>query len=87
MGDMALLHQGRKLQLTKNEFRIMQSLFENPGSVVSRESIMKRLWDNECFVDDNTLTVNINRLRKRLDEIGLKDLILTKKGVGYQLHE
>ena len=73
--------------LTKNEFRIMQSLFENPGSVVSRESIMKRLWDNECFVDDNTLTVNINRLRKRLDEIGLKDFILTKKGVGYQLHE
>ncbi len=48
---------------------------------------MKRLWDNECFVDDNTLTVNINRLRKRLDEIGLKDFILTKKGVGYQLHE
>ena len=87
MGDMSLLHQGRKLQLTKNEFRIMQSLFENPGSVVSRESIMKRLWDNECFVDDNTLTVNINRLRKRLDEIGLKDFILTKKGVGYQLHE
>lgn len=87
LGDMALLYEGRKLELTKNEFRIMQILFENPGNVVTRESIMKRLWDNECFVDDNTLTVNINRLRKRLEEAGLKDFILTKKGVGYQLDE
>lgn len=87
MGDMALLYEGRKLELTKNEFRIMQILFENPGNVVTRESIMKRLWDNECFVDDNTLTVNINRLRKRLEEAGIKDFILTKKGVGYQLEK
>ena len=87
LNDMALLYEGRKLELTKNEFRMIQILFENPGSVVARENIMKRLWDNECFVDDNTLTVNINRLRKRLEEIGLKDFILTKKGVGYQLNE
>ena len=52
---------------------------------MSRESIMKRLWDNECFVDDNTLTVNMNRLRKKLEEAGIENFILTKKGVGYQL--
>lgn len=87
LGDMALFYEGGKLELTKNEFRIMQILFENVGNVVTRENIMKRLWDNECFVDDNTLTVNINRLRKRLEETGLKDFILTKKGVGYQLEK
>lgn len=87
LGDMTLLHEGRKLELTKNEFRIMKILFENAGNVVSRESIMKQLWDNECFVDDNTLTVNMNRLRRRLQEAGMKDMILTKKGVGYQLDE
>lgn len=87
LGDMTLLYEGRKLELTKNEFRIMQILFENAGNVVTRESIMKRLWDNECFVDENTLTVNINRLRKRLDEAGFKEMILTRKGVGYQLGE
>ena len=65
----------------------MQILFENAGNVVTRESIMKRLWDNECFVDENTLTVNMNRLRKRLEEAGVKDMILTRKGVGYQLDE
>lgn len=87
LGDMTLLHEDQKLELTKNEFRIMQVLFENAGNVVSREIIMKRLWDNECFVDENTLTVNINRLRKRLEEAGLKDMILTRKGVGYQLDQ
>lgn len=85
LGDMTLMNEEQKLELTKNEFRIMQILFENAGNVVSRENIMKRLWDNECFVDENTLTVNINRLRKRLEEAGLKNMILTRKGVGYQL--
>ena len=84
---MTLLYEEQKLELTKNEFRIIQILFENAGNVVSRENIMKRLWDNECFVDENTLTVNINRLRKRLEDVGLKSLILTRKGVGYQLEE
>lgn len=79
--------EGARIELTKNEFRILQTLFEAAGGVVSRDMLMKRLWDDECFVDDNTLTVNMNRLRKRLAEIGLEDLILTKKGVGYLLGE
>ncbi|MBD5516319.1 MAG: response regulator transcription factor [Lachnospiraceae bacterium] len=83
--DMSLLHQGTRVELSKNEFRILQILYEHAGNTVSRENIIKRLWDNECFVDDNTLTVNMNRLRKKLDETGIHDFILTKKGVGYQL--
>ncbi len=76
-----------RIELTKNEFRILQTLFEAAGGVVSRDMLMKRLWDDECFVDDNTLTVNINRLRKRLAEVGLAELIQTKKGAGYLLGE
>ncbi len=87
LGEMTLLYEEKKLSLTRNEFRILQALFEEPGSVVLREAIMKRLWDDECFVDENTLTVNVNRLRKRLVDLGLEDFILTKKGVGYQLNE
>ena len=83
--DMSLLYQGTRIELSKNEFRILQLLYEHAGNTVSRENIMKRLWDNECFVDDNTLTVNMNRLRKKLEEMGIHDFILTKKGVGYQL--
>lgn len=71
--------------MSKNEFRILQILFEHAGNTVTREEIMRRLWDDECFVDDNTLTVNVNRLRKVLEGAGLQDFILTKKGVGYQL--
>ncbi len=74
-----------RMELTKNEFRILQTLFEAAGGIVSRDMLMKRLWDDECFVDDNTLTVNMNRLRKRLAEIGLSNLVQTKKGVGYFL--
>lgn len=85
LSDMSLLYEGNRIELSKNEFRIMQILFENAGNTVSRDDIMKRLWDNECFVDDNTLTVNVNRLRKSLEEGGLQDFIRTKKGVGYQL--
>lgn len=85
MSDMSLSFQKNRMELTKNEFRIVQSLFEAAGGVVSRDMLMKRLWDDECFVDDNTLTVNMNRLRKRLAEIGLAELIQTKKGVGYLL--
>lgn len=86
LADMSLLYAGTRTELSKNEFRILQILFENAGNTVSRDDIMKRLWDNECFVDDNTLTVNVNRLRKKLEEGGLTDFIQTKKGVGYQLH-
>ncbi len=87
LSDMSLVYQGKSLKLSRNEFRILQLLFEHAGEVVSRESIMKRLWEDECFVDDNTLTVNMNRLRKRLEEAGIRDFILTRKGVGYQLNE
>ena len=87
LADMSLLYQGAKLELSKNEFRILQLLYENAGRTVSRETIMKRLWDNECFVDDNTLTVNMNRLRRKLEEAGIQDFIATKKGVGYQLSD
>lgn len=87
MTDMSLNFHGEKIELSKNEFRIMQILFENTGATVSRESIMKKLWDDECFVDDNTLTVNINRLRKKLENEGIRELIVTKKGIGYCLGE
>lgn len=83
--DMTLIYGEEKQELTKNEFRILQILFENAGNIVSRDRIMKRLWDDDCFVDDNTLTVNMNRLRRRLEAAGIVDLIVTKKGVGYQL--
>lgn len=87
MTDMSISCFQKRIELTKNEFRILQTLFEASGGVVSRDMLMKRLWDDECFVDDNTLTVNINRLRKRLGEVGLAELIQTKKGVGYLLGE
>lgn len=87
LSDMSLSCGEGRLELTRNEFRILQILFENAGAVVTREGIMKRLWDDECFVDDNTLTVNMNRLRKRLEEAGINMVISTKKGVGYQLDE
>ncbi len=83
--DMSFLYLGERHELSKNEFRILQVLFENAGNTVTREELMRRLWDDECFVDDNTLTVNVNRLRKVLEAAGLSDFIVTKKGVGYQL--
>lgn len=85
--DASLLVEGQKLDLTKNEFRILQLLFENAGRTVSREAIMKRLWDNDCFVDDNTLTVNMTRLRKKLEGAGAGQLIHTQKGLGYIIGE
>jgi len=83
--EAALMIRDQKLELTKNEFKILQLLFENLGSPVSREQMMKRLWDNDCFVDDNTLTVNIARIRKKLEEAGNTDLIQTRKGLGYMI--
>lgn len=85
VADMSLNCCGKRLELSKNEFKVLQILFENKGAAVSRENIMKKLWDGECFVDDNTLTVNINRLRKKLDGEGIQELIVTKKGIGYSL--
>ena len=82
-GDNTLTYNGETIQLSKNEYRILLCLMENKGKVVSRERLMERLWKTQQFVDENTLTVNINRLRKRLDPAGLTDFITTKIGVGY----
>lgn len=82
-GDSTLTWQNENIVLTKNEYRILSTLMKNKGRVVSRESLMERLWETDSFVDENTLTVNVNRLRKKLDAAGLKDFITTKFGVGY----
>ena len=82
--DEAMLAVGeRKIDLTRNELRILQLLMENRGRFVRREDIMNRLWETDCYVDDNTLTVNMTRLRHKLDAAGLAGFIRTKKGVGY----
>lgn len=83
LGNCAISKGGQSMELTRNELRILQLLFEHKGTVVAREAIMRRLWDDENFIDDNTLTVNIARLRKKLGEIGLGELISTRKGIGY----
>ena len=74
-----------KIELTKNESRILYTLIKNKEKIVSRNELMKSLWQNDEFVDDNTLTVNINRLRKKLEEIGASDYLQTKRGQGYIL--
>ncbi len=82
-GDNSLTYNSVSVPLTKNEYRILLCLMENKGRVVSREQLMERLWESEQFIDENTLTVNVNRLRKKLDAIGLENFITTKFGVGY----
>ncbi|OOZ82058.1 DNA-binding response regulator [Bacillus cereus] len=76
-------YHNQLLELTKNEFKILQILMQNIGSIVSRDNIMRKLWENESFVDDNTLTVNVARVRKKLAELGKEEFIHTKKGQGY----
>lgn len=82
-GDNSLTYGGERIALTKNEYRILLCLMENKGRVVSREKLMERLWETDSFVDENTLTVNVGRLRKKLDAAGLAGFIATKFGVGY----
>ena len=82
-GDNTLTYQGEKIELSKNEYRILLVLMKDKGKVVSREKLMQSLWETDSFVDDNTLTVNVNRLRKKLEAAGLHDFITTKFGVGY----
>lgn len=84
-GDNSLSYGGKRIQLSKNEYRILLCLMESKGKVVSRERLMERLWETDSFVDENTLTVNVNRLRKKLDAAGLEGFITTKFGVGYIL--
>lgn len=81
--DGSLTYEEQKISLTKNEARILSALLENKGKTVSREKLMERLWETDSFVDENTLTVNVNRLRRKLNEVGLTDFITTRFGEGY----
>ncbi|MDO5134499.1 MAG: response regulator transcription factor [Eubacteriales bacterium] len=85
LGNGTLAAGERSLDLTKNELKLLQTLFQQGGKVVSRDTLMVKLWESDSFVDDNTLTVNMTRLRRKLEGIGLKDFILTKKGMGYMV--
>ena len=81
--DASLTYNGEKIELTKNDYRILSALMENKGKVVSRDTLMQKLWETDSFVDENTLTVNIARLRKKLENAGLTNFIATKIGMGY----
>ena len=83
--DNSLSYNGSKIELARNEYKILLILMQNKNKVVSREKLMEALWETDSFVDENTLTVNVGRLRKTLESAGLKDLIKTKFGVGYIL--
>ena len=86
-GDNTLTYKDEKISLSKNEFRILLILMENKGKVVSREKLMEQLWETDSFVDENTLTVNVGRLRRKLEAAGLPELIRTRKGTGYLVEE
>ena len=83
LNDATLSYNGKKIELTKNDFRILQTLMENKGRIVSRDTLMTKLWQIDCYVEENTLTVNVTRLRKKLEAAGLNDFIKTKVGSGY----
>ena len=85
LADATVTYQNRKTDLTKNEFKIFQCLLENAGKIVTRDEIIARLWESDAFIDENTLTVNVARLRKKLAQIGLEEAIVTKKGIGYMV--
>lgn len=82
-GDATLTYAGKKIDLTKNEYRILETLFESRGKTVSRETLMNKLWETDSYVDENALSVNVLRLRKKLEQAGLTDFIETKVGKGY----
>ena len=84
-GDGSLTCGGQRIELTKNEYRILLTLMQNKGKVISREKLMEALWQTDAFVDENTLTVNVGRLRRKLNAAGLQDFIATKFGVGYSV--
>ncbi|MGN0334657.1 MAG: response regulator transcription factor [Lachnospiraceae bacterium] len=83
LSDNTLNFEGKKIDLTKNEFRILQTLMENKGKIVSRDTLMMKLWQDDCYVEENTLTVNVTRLRRKLEKAGFCDFITTKVGSGY----
>ena len=83
LNDTTLNWNDQKIELTRNEFRILRTLMENRGKIVSRDTLMTRLWEDDCYVEENTLTVNVTRLRKKLEQADLKDFITTRVGHGY----
>ncbi len=76
-------YAGAQAELTKNEMGILKTLLEQKGKIVTRDKLMERLWESDSFIDDNTLTVNVARLRKKLEEVGIEEMIKTRKGIGY----
>ncbi len=85
LNDATLTYQDQRAELTKNEFKILQILLEHVGKIVSRDEIIERLWESDEYIDDNTLTVNVARLRKKLQELGMGQAVRTKKGIGYMV--
>ena len=85
LGSGIVSYKDKQVELTKNEQRILTLLMRHKGSIVSRDEIMNELWQSDEFIDDNTLTVNVNRLRKRLEELGVYDYLITKRGQGYMV--
>ncbi|HOA91227.1 MAG: response regulator transcription factor [Bacillota bacterium] len=83
VSDGTFTYDGEKVELSRNELKILQVLMENSGKVVSRDTLMVKLWETDSFVDENTLSVNVNRLRRKLESLGLTDFITTRKGLGY----
>ena len=83
LSDASLSYRGERIELSRNEYRILQMLLEKKGQVVSRDTLMQRLWETDSFVDENTLTVNVTRLHKKLADVGLEEFIATRKGLGY----
>lgn len=83
VAEATAVYNQHKCELTKNELKILKLLMENQGKIVSREALMRSLWDDEIYVNENTLTVNVNRVRLKLEELGLQSFITTKKGMGY----
>lgn len=83
ISDSTLIYQQNKIELSKNDFKILHILLENKGKTVTRDALMTKLWATDHFIDDNTLTVNMTRLRKKLEDFGLPGFIKTKKGIGY----
>ena len=85
IGNNVVIYEDKSVELTKNEGKILKILLERKGEIVERDTLMEYLWQTDCYVDDNTLSVNVNRLRKTLEEIGICDFIKTKKGIGYKI--
>lgn len=85
LADATLNYKNERIELTKNELKILQTLMENKEKIVSRDDLMAKIWESDDYIDENTLSVNVNRLRKKLSGIGLENFIITKKGLGYKL--